>query len=92
MPHGVEYCDTYIKSVTHKDYYDFTPDEIEKDTAIVGGGNYELPKCRLIIILLWTDCLPKPIEWSTLRRWTPEKMTYYLSLVGQQVIIEIPLF
>ena len=85
MPQGVEYCNTFIKDVTHIDYLDLDPEFVERDTAIVGGGHYPLPNCRLICISLWTDCFPKPVEWTTLRRWTPEKFSYYRSLMGQQV-------
>lgn len=89
MPSGVQWCDTYIKGVKVIEYSSLTPEEIEIDTAIVGGGNYKLPTGKLIVIELWTDCLPEPKAWATMRSWDQEKERYYRRLLGQQVKIVI---
>lgn len=46
---------------------------------------YELPKGRLMVLLLITHNK----VWTTIRRWTPQKEKYYRSIVGQDVKIEI---
>lgn len=89
MPQGVELCDTWLKDIALIDYSELTPEEIEQDTAIVGGGNYPLPHMRLIWLKLWTDCFPEPKEWGTMRPYNQGKFDYYKSLIGQQVKIEI---
>ena len=89
MPHGVEFCDTWIMSVKVLDYADLTDEEIKMDTETVDGEFYVLPKTKLIWIDLFTDCLPTATKWQTIRRWTPEKERYYRSIVGQEVKIVI---
>ena len=89
MPEGVEYLDTWIKDVAVVDYAELTEEEIEQDTAIVSGGNYPLPKTRLIWLKLWSETIDGGFEWGTLRRFTPQKFDYYSGLSGQQVKIEI---
>lgn len=69
---------------------DSTLSEVFKDydTKIRNGKNehYKLPRGRLLVLVLWTDGW----LWTTVRRWTPRKESYYEGLVGQelQVIIE----
>lgn len=89
MPPGVEYLETWITDVILKDYVQLTPHEIKQDTETVDGQFYKLPETTLIVITLWSNCLPKPVTWKTMRRWTKEKYEYYKSLKGQQVKIEI---
>ena len=76
---------TYLKDVAIIDYKLLTPEQIEQDTAIVGGGNYPLPHTRLIWLKLWTE----GHEWGTMRRYTPGKWDYYSRLVGSEVNIQI---
>ncbi len=76
---------TYIHNVTKIHYNDLTEEEIEKDTAISDGGNYNLPQMWLIKIELWTQGQ----AWSTMRPFNPEKMKYYQSLIGFEIKVEI---
>jgi len=76
---------TFLKGIRLTHYNDLTPEFIELDTAIEGGGNYPLPKTKLMILDLWTE----GDYWHTVRRWTPEKEKYYRGLVGSEVKIVI---
>ena len=60
---------------------------IEYDTMILGGQDfYKLPaKGKFMVLFLCTGTT----LWTTIRRWTPRKETYYRSLIGQEVEIEI---
>lgn len=76
---------TFLKGIRIKHYNDLTEEFIQKDTAIKGGGNYPLPKTKLMILDLWTE----GEYWTTVRRWTPDKEKYYRSLIGQEVKIVV---
>jgi len=89
MPLGVEKLSTWIKDIALIDYKDLSEEQIKLDTETVTGEFYALPKTRLIWIKLWTIGMKKDAEWTTLRRYTPEKFDYYSTLVGQEVKIEI---
>lgn len=52
-----------------------------------GIGFYELPKGKVLVLLLITG--HKGHLWTTVRRWTPEKERYYRGIIGQGVQIEI---
>lgn len=53
-------------------------------------GFYKLPKGSVLVLLLLTDYGQTTERmWTTVRRWTPDKETYYRGLRGQQVEIEI---
>lgn len=62
---------------------------IMRDTHIMDGEEgkdfYDLPKGKVLILLLTTECH----MWTTIRRWTPWKETYYRSIIGQGVEIVI---
>jgi hypothetical protein len=88
MPEHVAYLQTYITDVEITRYSDLTEEFIKSDTEYA-GGYYELPKAKLLIIKLWTETINGGHKWQTIRRWTPEKETYYKSLKGQEVKIEI---
>ena len=48
---------------------------VNYDTLIAqGGGNYSLPKSKLLVLLLLSE---GGQLWSTIRRYTPEKCEYY---------------
>jgi len=55
--------------------------------------NYGLPKGKVIVLLLLQRGGAHEMSmahfWTTLRKWTPKKETYYRSLIGQEVEIEI---
>ncbi len=59
--------------------------------------HYELPKGKKLLLLLATQAYedgrmfyaPQFILWTTLRRWTPEKESYYLSHLGEVVKIVV---
>ena len=57
---------------------------VEYDTKIVGGGNYPLPKGKVLLLLLITM---KGELWTTIRRYTEQKEKYYRGLRG--VVVEI---
>ncbi len=88
MPPGVEYCDTYVKDVVVVTRFNLTQQQIDEDTLMVDGKYFELRGDKFIKVVLWTDCLPKPVEWATLRQFDFDKFKYYLGLRGQQVGIE----
>lgn len=89
MPYGVQYLSTWVTDVSIIEFNDLTPEEIQQDTAIVGGGNYQLPHMKLIKIDLWSDTINGAHKWATLRPYTPEKYEYYRGLRGQTVSIVI---
>lgn len=93
MPPGVLTTESLVVGVDVLDYSQLTPEEIEKDTAIVGGGHYQLPKTKLIHIRLRTEVLEHGVltvpEWGTLRRYTPQKFEYYSGLLNESVQIMI---
>lgn len=54
------------------------------------NGNYELPKTDLILLILLTriccqDANDGIYAFTTIRRWTPEKWSFYKSLEGNDV-------
>ena len=51
-------------------------------------GQYELPKGKIILLLLIAN-KGHGWLWCTTRRWTPEKEKYYRSIQGQNVEIVI---
>ncbi len=61
------------------------------DTLIKGKNPFysesyfKLPSGKLLILLLKSNVF----IWTTIRRWTPEKETYYRSIIGNDVIIEV---
>lgn len=60
------------------------------DTAY-RGGFYELPKGKIIVILLQSlgNSMFFGDLWTTIRRWTPQKETYYRGLIGKDIKIVI---
>ena len=82
MPLNLE--GTYLLDVWPKHYSEMSPGFIDYDTKFE-GGNYELPKGQLIVLLLYTDGQ----LWTTIRTATKGKQDYYKSLIGQEVKIEV---
>lgn len=81
---------TYLTDLELVNLEDLTSEFIRKDTEIVGGGHYTLPKKGkyMILWLLTTDGLVVH-RWQTIRRWTPKKEAYYRLHVGEFVNIEV---
>lgn len=50
---------------------------------------YDLPRGKLLVLLLESVHASGSCCWTTIRRWTPEKETYYKSMQGQKFKIEI---
>lgn len=50
---------------------------VSHDTKIKDGGNYQLPKGKLLVLLLLAE---SGELWTTIRRFTEEKETYYRSM------------
>lgn len=89
MPQYVEHLDTYIKDVSVIEFRDLTIEEVERDTAMCNGMYYTLPQTTLIKIALWSVTIYGGQEWTTYRRYTPEKLSKYNDYRGQQVQIRI---
>ena len=100
MPLEVD-AETPISDAMLLAVFNTTSEEIHEqirlyDTMYVdekGASYYELPKGKLIILLLKSSPITSPEEqelWNTIRRWTPEKEKYYRSNIGKlfDVIIE----
>lgn len=60
---------------------------VNYDTAY-NEGFYELPKGKLIVLLLQSlnGVIFDPL-WTTIRRWTPQKEKYYREIIGKEVDI-----
>ena len=65
---------------------DLSPQFIAYDTHIVGGGHYNPPVGKLLMLLLQAE---SGELWTTIRRCTTSKHDYYRSLRGKSVRIEI---
>ena len=89
MPHGVEYCETWVYGIKVVDLEDLSGEEVRQDTERIDGTFYRLDPGRYIVVELFTDCLPEPMRWRTIRRWTLDSDRYYRGLVGKIVKIEI---
>lgn len=89
MPEHVEYLETFVVSATKVRYGSLTQQQIDQDTAIVGGGYYTLPQVDLLHIVLWSDTIGGGKTWGTYRPWNPEKEAYYRTLCGKSVRIVI---
>ena len=50
---------------------------VDHDTKIRFGGNYALPKGKLLVLLLLAE---SGELWTTLRKCSPEKRDYYRSM------------
>lgn len=59
---------------------------VEYDTRIKDGGNYDLPAGKLLVLLLKSA---HNDIWTTIRRHTPDKESYYRGLRGQKMSIVI---
>lgn len=64
-----------------------SPDFLDYDTAIDGGGYYKLPRKGRYLMLIFAR--PDNVGlFTTLRRWTPEKERYYREMTGQRFKVE----
>ena len=90
MPeNGNNIWDTLLLAVFVADTREFCEQFVNFDTLYwdgTGSGMYKLPKGKVLVLLLKSNC---DFVWTTIRRWTPQKETYYRSIVGQQVEIVI---
>lgn len=80
---------TFLAKVEKAHYNQLTQQFIDQDTAITGGGYYQLPKTWLLILHLWTGSGMGSFKWTTVRPWNADKEKYYRSLCGQEVQIVI---
>ena len=83
MPLNLE--PTYILAVIQTYHSHLGQGFIEYDTKVENGGYFPLPRGTLILIMLYTDGQ----LWTTIRRHTPDKFSYYIGLIGQEVKIEV---
>ena len=85
MPEGFE--NSILIEVLIADRAELHTGFIEYDTSIVDGGNYSPPRGKLLVLLLMAH---KSAElWTTIRRWSSEKETYYRALRGKNVKCEV---
>lgn len=89
MPYGVEYLTTWVTDVKVVELRDLTPEQIKNNTQTIQGLSYPLSIGRKIVVCLWSDAIPQPIQWQTIRSWDDGKELYYKSLIGEEVKIEI---
>lgn len=66
-------------------FEDMSPDFIQYDTAIKGGGNYELKPGNYLMLFLTTG----RYTWTTLRKFNQENYDYYTKNLGRFFKIEI---
>lgn len=83
MPPGAFTMPAKLLQVLVCDSSDLSLPFIDYDTTY-SEGRYALPHGRLIILFLKTNNR----LWTTIRRWTPEKVNYYKLHVGEEVKIE----
>lgn len=88
---------TILRGVEVVNLEDLDPVFLEKDTAIVGGGHYPLPKKGKYMILKLESAIEYELDpplkgggmqlwaWQTIRRWTPKKEGYYRAHIGKAV-------
>jgi len=81
MPQDFEISTLTSVENVNLEYLD--PAFLERDTAIVGGGHYPLPKKGRYMIL-WLES-PSGAVWQTIRPWNPGKEKYYESHIGELV-------
>jgi len=82
---------TQLLEVLIADKKELSKEFIRHDTHIDESGEYQLPEGKLIVLILLSlqeDSMAWE-QWTTVRRWTPEKEKYYRSLRGQNVEIVI---
>lgn len=54
-----------------------------------GLAHYELPKGKVLILVLFTITESSDILWTTIRSWNPNKEAFYKQLIGKIVKIEV---
>lgn len=95
MPKGILAGCTNLLQLFICDYKDLSRQFKEYDVTYEKENGdpdeYELPKGKLIVMLLETfvDDMQINSVWTTVRRYTPEKYAYYQSIVGEEVQIII---
>lgn len=89
MPPDVEYLTTWITGVKVIELSDLTPEQIKQDTETIHGTFYPLKPGRYIWIDLWSDAIPQPVKWQTIRPYNPGKEKYYRDEIGKEIGIEI---
>jgi len=59
---------------------------VDYDTHILNGGNYPLPKGKLLVLLLLAE---SGQLWTTIRRFTSEKCKYYRGMRCKSFKIDV---
>jgi len=68
-----------------KDFIEFDTRYLDQTQPVWTDGHYLLPKTDLLVLLFQdSDGL-----FTTIRRWTPQKETYYRGAIGEQFQIVI---
>ena len=62
---------------------------VDYDTKTIDGDHYKLPSSGKVLVLLLYQACNKHL-WTTIRRQTPAKESYYQSLVGREVSMSYP--
>lgn len=81
---------TYLLGVCVTDISKLPIEFLDWDTEYKtdkGLAHYELPKGKVIILVLFT--IPQNHCWTTIRSWNPNKENYYRNLIGQEFKIEM---
>ncbi len=85
MPDEVGILKTYLIGMSICDIEKLPKDFLEYDTEYA-EGYYPLPKKgKYMVLTLFTN----GILWTTIRRWTPQKESYYRGFIGHDVDIVI---
>jgi len=68
----------YLILIRETDFRDISEKLLDYDTKNSKGGYYPLPKGKLLQLFFIGN---EGIPFCTIRRYTPEKLLYYLSLI-----------
>ena len=86
MPPSINLEPTYLVGVSVCDIEKLPVEFLVFDTAILSGGAYPLPKKGKYIVLTLNTGIQ---TWTTIRRWTHRKYTYYADNLGQLVNVAV---
>ena len=98
MPDDLEGKKTYLIGVSKTHYTSLPELFLDYDTLYqysdIPGERYTyhwLPKTDLIVLTFFTDFATPRNIWTTVRRYTPQKLSYYEKKIGHEVEIVIGL-
>lgn len=89
MPPSVENLHTILLSVQITERKQLPPIFLAYDTSYGVDQFYKLPDGRVLVLYLFSFNENSSGIWTTVRRWTPQKETYYQNIIGKEVVIEV---